>query len=89
MYPCWFDGLKADRPGRAGDSRDGTSGAILSIGTDRTTELSSDVFASLMRANDLLMQQLGLLLSAQRAKNNDLEKLSSPPREGQDQPDGT
>ena len=70
-----FDGSEADRPGRTGDSRDGTSGADRPSGADCTYELSLDVFASLMRADDPLMQLLGSLLSAQQAKNDDVEKL--------------
>ena len=42
-----FDGSKADRQGHTGDSRDGTSGAGQSSGANRTTELSSEFFASL------------------------------------------
>ena len=65
------DGSEADRLGRTGASRDGTSGAVQSSGVDRTPELSSDIFASLLSADDPLMQQLGLHLSAQQVKNND------------------
>ena len=43
-------------------------------GADRTPELSWDVFASLMRADDLVMQQLGSSLLAQQARNDDLKK---------------
>ena len=70
----YSDGSEADRPGRTGAPRDGTSGAVRSSGADRTPELSSDVFASLLSADDLLMQQLGSLLSARQAKNDDPEK---------------
>ena len=59
------DGSEVDRPGRTGGSRDGTSGAVRSSGADRTTEQSVDVFASLLSADDPLMQQIGSLLSAQ------------------------
>ena len=37
-------------------------------------ELSSDIYESLLSADDPLMQQLSSLLSAQRTKNDDLEK---------------
>ena len=63
------DGSEADRPGRTGDSHDGTSSADPSSGADSTTERSSEFFASselfanLTNADDPVMQQLGSFLS--------------------------
>ena len=68
------NGSEADCPGRTGVPRSDTSGAVRSSGADRIPELSSDLFASLESADDPLMQQIGSLLSAQQAKNDDLEK---------------
>ena len=44
------------------------------MGLTAPPELSCDIFASLLSADDPLIKQLGPLLSAQQAKNDDLEK---------------
>ena len=44
------------------------------MGLTAPSELSCDIFASLLSADDPLIKQLGPLESAQQAKNDDLEK---------------
>ena len=65
------DESEADRPGRTGGSRNGTSGAGCSSGAGSTTELSSEFFPNL---DDPVMQQLGSFMQQLQAKNDDLEK---------------
>ena len=66
--------LKPIARGCTCNSCNGTSGAGRSSGAGSTTELNLEFFANLMNADDPVMQQLGSLLSAEQAKNDDLEK---------------
>ena len=72
--PLVSDELDVDDVGHTGGQRVDTAGAARSGGGSRAPELSSELFDSLQRADDPLIQQLGSFLSASVAKTADLRR---------------